>query len=144
MRRWHADCPVPGVIETNSFWKSGHLPTLFGAFLCFCVCSMCWLLLGGRFRCSALERRLLGLACLRFRLFGRNRQRRHVLVARRQQQPCGCADSDQSQHCDAMRPCHGAKVRVRTAPVKVPVGRPCFPLVVDGSTAILLALFANP
>ena len=30
-----------------SFWKSGHLPTLFGAFLCFCVCSMCWLLLGG-------------------------------------------------------------------------------------------------
>ncbi len=30
-----------------SFWKSGHLPTLFGAFLCFCVCSMCWLLIGG-------------------------------------------------------------------------------------------------
>lgn len=29
------------------FWKSGHLPTLVGAFLCFCVCSMCWLLLGG-------------------------------------------------------------------------------------------------
>ncbi|TAK98496.1 MAG: NarK/NasA family nitrate transporter [Verrucomicrobia bacterium] len=31
----------------ESFWKSGHLPTLIGAFLCFCVCSMCWLLLGG-------------------------------------------------------------------------------------------------
>ena len=30
-----------------SFLKSGHLPTLFGAFLCFCVCSMCWLLIGG-------------------------------------------------------------------------------------------------
>ena len=29
------------------FWKAGHLPTLLGAFLCFCVCSMCWLLLGG-------------------------------------------------------------------------------------------------
>src|SRR5690348_11844815 len=31
----------------NSFWKLGHLPTLVGAFLCFCVCSMCWLLIGG-------------------------------------------------------------------------------------------------
>jgi NNP family nitrate/nitrite transporter-like MFS transporter len=30
-----------------SFWRSGNLPTLFGAFLCFCVCSMCWLLVGG-------------------------------------------------------------------------------------------------
>jgi NNP family nitrate/nitrite transporter-like MFS transporter len=29
------------------FWKAGDLPTLIGAFLCFCVCSMCWLLLGG-------------------------------------------------------------------------------------------------
>jgi NNP family nitrate/nitrite transporter-like MFS transporter len=29
------------------FWQLGHLPTLFGAFLCFCVCSMCWLLIGG-------------------------------------------------------------------------------------------------
>ena len=31
----------------NSFWQLGHLPTLVGAFLCFCVCSMCWLLIGG-------------------------------------------------------------------------------------------------
>lgn len=31
----------------NSFWRLGHLPTLVGAFLCFCVCSMCWLLIGG-------------------------------------------------------------------------------------------------
>ena len=31
----------------NSFWQLGHLPTLAGAFLCFCVCSMCWLLIGG-------------------------------------------------------------------------------------------------
>jgi MFS transporter, NNP family, nitrate/nitrite transporter len=31
----------------DSFWRSGNLPTLVGAFLCFCVCSMCWLLLGG-------------------------------------------------------------------------------------------------
>ncbi len=31
----------------NSFWRLGHLPTLCGAFLCFCVCSMCWLLIGG-------------------------------------------------------------------------------------------------
>src|ERR1700710_932262 len=31
----------------NSFWQLGHLPTLIGAFLCFCVCSMCWLLIGG-------------------------------------------------------------------------------------------------
>jgi MFS transporter, NNP family, nitrate/nitrite transporter len=30
-----------------SFWRLGHLPTLVGAFLCFCVCSMCWLLVGG-------------------------------------------------------------------------------------------------
>lgn len=30
-----------------SFWRGGHLPTLIGAFLCFFVCSMCWLLLGG-------------------------------------------------------------------------------------------------
>jgi len=29
-----------------SFWRLGHLPTLVGAFLCFCVCSMCWLLIG--------------------------------------------------------------------------------------------------
>ena len=29
------------------FWRTGHLPTLIGAFLCFGVCSMCWLLLGG-------------------------------------------------------------------------------------------------
>lgn len=33
--------------NANSFWKSGHVPTLIGAFLCFCVCSMCWLLIGG-------------------------------------------------------------------------------------------------
>ncbi len=38
--------PLPDA-NNVSFWKSGHLPTLFGAFLCFCVCSMCWLLLGG-------------------------------------------------------------------------------------------------
>jgi len=31
----------------TSFWRLGHLPTLAGAFLCFCVCSMCWLLIGG-------------------------------------------------------------------------------------------------
>jgi NNP family nitrate/nitrite transporter-like MFS transporter len=31
----------------DSFWQLGHLPTLVGAFLCFCVCSMCWLLIGG-------------------------------------------------------------------------------------------------
>ena len=31
----------------SSFLKTGHLPTLVGAFLCFFVCSMCWLLLGG-------------------------------------------------------------------------------------------------
>jgi NNP family nitrate/nitrite transporter-like MFS transporter len=31
----------------SSFWRLGHLPTLVGAFLCFCVCSMCWLLIGG-------------------------------------------------------------------------------------------------
>jgi MFS transporter, NNP family, nitrate/nitrite transporter len=47
--RWHLGCN--GVTRLNenkvSFWKSGHLPTLIGAFLCFCVCSMCWLLLGG-------------------------------------------------------------------------------------------------
>ena len=34
-------------MENKSFWKAGHLPTLLGAFLCFGVCSMCWLLLGG-------------------------------------------------------------------------------------------------
>ena len=33
--------------EDVSFWRAGHLPTLFGAFLCFFVCSMCWLLIGG-------------------------------------------------------------------------------------------------
>jgi NNP family nitrate/nitrite transporter-like MFS transporter len=31
----------------KSFWQLGHVPTLIGAFLCFCVCSMCWLLIGG-------------------------------------------------------------------------------------------------
>ena len=41
-----------------SFWKSGHLPTLFGAFLCFCVCSMCWLLLGGLGSSIAAELKL--------------------------------------------------------------------------------------
>ena len=35
------------MMENKSFWKAGHLPTLLGAFLCFGVCSMCWLLLGG-------------------------------------------------------------------------------------------------
>ena len=39
----------------DSFWKSGHLPTLLGAFLCFCVCSMCWLLLGGLGSSIAVE-----------------------------------------------------------------------------------------
>src|SRR3989442_13670849 len=33
--------------RTKEFLREGHLPTLIGAFLCFCVCSMCWLLLGG-------------------------------------------------------------------------------------------------
>ena len=33
--------------RTKVFLREGHLPTLIGAFLCFCVCSMCWLLLGG-------------------------------------------------------------------------------------------------
>src|SRR6266700_469014 len=42
----------------SSFWKSGHLPTLLGAFLCFCVCSMCWLLLGGRGSHIAAELKL--------------------------------------------------------------------------------------
>lgn len=39
----------------DTFWKSGHLPTLLGAFLCFCVCSMCWLLLGGLGSSIAVE-----------------------------------------------------------------------------------------
>jgi len=41
-----------------SFLKSGHLPTLLGAFLCFCVCSMCWLLLGGLGSSIAAELKL--------------------------------------------------------------------------------------
>jgi NNP family nitrate/nitrite transporter-like MFS transporter len=44
--------------KNNSFLKSGHLPTLFGAFLCFCVCSMCWLLLGGLGSSIAAELKL--------------------------------------------------------------------------------------
>ena len=44
--------------NTISFWKSGNLPTLFGAFLCFCVCSMCWLLLGGLGSSIAAELKL--------------------------------------------------------------------------------------
>jgi NNP family nitrate/nitrite transporter-like MFS transporter len=40
------------------FWKAGHLPTLFGAFLCFCVCSMCWLLIGGLGSSIAAELKL--------------------------------------------------------------------------------------
>ena len=50
----------------NSFWRLGHLPTLVGAFLCFCVCSMCWLLVGGlgshiavEFKLSATQKGLL-------------------------------------------------------------------------------------
>src|SRR6185503_5776139 len=50
----------------NSFWRLGHLPTLAGAFLCFCVCSMCWLLIGGlgshiaaEFKLSATQKGLL-------------------------------------------------------------------------------------
>lgn len=39
--------PVSAMDETKSFWQLGHLPTLAGAFLCFCICSMCWLLFGG-------------------------------------------------------------------------------------------------
>lgn len=35
-------------MKTNpSFWKSGHLPTLFSSFLYFDVSSMIWILLGG-------------------------------------------------------------------------------------------------
>jgi NNP family nitrate/nitrite transporter-like MFS transporter len=32
--------------KTNSFWKSGHLPTLAGSFLYFDVSFMVWVLLG--------------------------------------------------------------------------------------------------
>jgi len=47
------------ITEGNrSFLQLGHLPTLFGAFLCFCVCSMCWLLLGGLGSHIALELKL--------------------------------------------------------------------------------------
>jgi NNP family nitrate/nitrite transporter-like MFS transporter len=34
-------------MDEKPFYREGHLPTLIGAFLCFCVCSMCWLLVGG-------------------------------------------------------------------------------------------------
>ena len=42
----------------TSFFREGHLPTLFGAFLCFCVCSMCWLLIGGLGSSIAAELKL--------------------------------------------------------------------------------------
>ena len=42
-----AETSVSATDETKSFWQLGHLPTLAGAFLCFCICSMCWLLFGG-------------------------------------------------------------------------------------------------
>jgi NNP family nitrate/nitrite transporter-like MFS transporter len=52
--------------EDVSFWRAGHLPTLFGSFLCFFVCSMCWLLIGGlgssiaaEFELSAVQKGLL-------------------------------------------------------------------------------------
>ncbi|HEX5221057.1 MAG TPA: MFS transporter [Verrucomicrobiae bacterium] len=44
-----------------SFWRAGHLPTLLGAFLCFFVCSMCWLLIGGLGSSIAAELKLTSM-----------------------------------------------------------------------------------
>src|SRR5262245_25881963 len=56
---WHLGCNSgPQMNDDVSFWRAGHLPTLLGAFLCFFVCSMCWLLIGGLGSSIAVELKL--------------------------------------------------------------------------------------